>query len=132
MMQARTLLVSTVWSLAACGGGGGESALDRYQQAVARANQMEASARTLGVPSPCQQSQQCGLLVFLQPTVCPRQTWHVYSTLSATAVAAAAAASQQVTLAEQAIALHPGPPQPCPLFAVLPPPPPVCVANLCQ
>ena len=131
-MRARTLLVSTVWALAACGGDGGESALDRYQQAVARANQMEASARTLGTPSPCQQSQQCALLTFLQPTACPMQTFHAYSTISATAVAAAAAASQQVMLAEQAIALHPGPPQPCPLIAVLPPPPPVCVANLCQ
>ena len=131
-MQARTLLVSTVWGLAACGGGGGESEFDRYQQAVARANQMEAAARSLGVPSPCQQSQQCGLLTFLTPTSCPLPAFHVYSTISATAAAAAAAASQQVTLAEQAVALKPGLPQPCPLFAVLPPPPPVCVANLCQ
>ena len=59
-MQARTLLVWTVAGLAACGGGGGESDLQRYQQAVARANEMEASARALGVPSPCQQNQQCG------------------------------------------------------------------------
>ena len=88
-------------------------------------------ARALGVPSPCQQDSQCGLLTFLEPTACPTQTYQVYSTVSATAVAAAAAAGQQVTLAQQAIALNPNPPQPCPLFAVRPPVP-ACVANRCH
>ena len=130
-MRARTLLGLTVLSLAACGGGGGPEP-DRYQQAVDLANQAEATARTLGVPSPCQQDQQCGLLTFLEPTACPTQTYQIYSTISATAVAAAAAASQQVTLAQQAIALNPNPPQPCPLSPVRAPPVPACVANSCQ
>lgn len=130
VMRARTLLGLTVLSLAACGGGG-SSEPDRYQQAIDQATQTQAMARALGVPAPCQQDAQCGLLTFLEPTACPTQTYQVYSTVSATAVAAAAAASQQVTLAQQAIALNPNPPQPCPLFAVRPPVP-VCVANRCQ
>ena len=120
-------------ALAACGGGGGgESATDGYQQAVAQASQTEATARSLGVPTPCQQDNQCGLLAFLEPTRCPTQTYQIYSTVSATAVAASAAASQQVALAQQAIALDPNPPQPCPLSPVRAPPVPVCVADQCQ
>jgi hypothetical protein len=130
-MRARALFELTVLSLAACGGGG-ESELNRYQQAIDQANQTEAMARALGVPSPCQQDQQCGLLTFQEPTTCPTQTYQIYSTASATAVAAAAAASEQVTLAQQAIALNPNPPQPCPLLPVKAPPTPACVANLCQ
>ena len=130
-MRAHTLLGLTVLSLAACGGGGG-SEPDRYQQAIDQATQTEAMARALGVPSPCQQDRQCGLLTFLEPTACPTQTYQIYSTVSATAVAAAAAANQQITLAQQAIALNPNPRQPCPLFAVRPPPMPACVANRCQ
>ena len=130
-MWARALLGLAVLSLASCGGGGG-SEPDRYQQAIDQANQTEAMARSLGVPSPCQQDQQCGLLTFLEPTACPTQTYQIDSTVSATAVAAAAAASQQVTLARQAIALNPNPPQPCPLFPVRAPPVPACVANRCQ
>ena len=130
-MRLRALLGLAVLSLAACGGGGGPEP-DRYQQAIDQANQTEAMARSLGVPSPCQQDQQCGLLTFLEPTACPTQTYQIDSTVSATAVAAAAAASQQVTLARQAIALNPNPPQPCPLFPVRVPPVPACVANRCQ
>ena len=130
-MRVRALLGLAVWGLAACGGGGGPEP-DRYQQAIDQANQTEAMARALGVPSPCQQDQQCGLLTFLEPTACPSQTYLIDSTVSATAVAAAAAASQQVTLARQAIALNPNPPQPCPLFPVRAPPVPACVANRCQ
>lgn len=131
VMRASTLFGLTVFSLAACGGGGG-SEPDRYQQAIDLATQTEAMARVLAVPSPCQQDRQCGLLSFVEPTACPTQTYQIYSTVSATAVAAAAAASQQITLAQQAIALNPHPPQPCPLFPVRAPPVPVCVANLCQ
>ena len=132
-MPARTLFGLIVLLLAACGGGGGGlSDADRYQQAVAQANQAEAQARTLGVPSPCQQDNQCGLLIFLEPTACPTQTYLVYSTASASAAAASAAASQQVTLAQQAIALNPNPPQPCPLFPVRAPPIPACAVNSCQ
>ena len=130
-MPARAFLGFMVLSLAACGGGG-ESQADRHQQAIDQANQEEATARALGVPSPCQHDQQCGLLTFLEPTACPTQTYQIYSTVSATAVAAAAAASQQVSLAREAIASNPNPPQPCPLFPVRAPPTPVCVANLCQ
>jgi hypothetical protein len=114
------------------GGGSDSSDADRYQQAIAQANAMEATARNLGVPSPCQGNSQCGLLTFMEPTRCPSQTYLVYSTASASAAAASAAAAQQVTLAQQAIALDPGPPQPCPLFPVRAPPVPVCVANVCQ
>ncbi len=131
-MRARKLLGLAVLSLAACGGGGGISDAERYQQAVDQANQAEATARALGVPSPCQTDQQCGLLTFTEPTRCPNQTYQVYSTASPSAAAASAAASQQVTLAQQAIALNPNPPQPCPLFPVRAPPTPVCVANVCQ
>jgi hypothetical protein len=133
-MRARRFLVIAVLSLAACGGGdgGGVSDAERYQQAVDQANQAETAARALGVPSPCQQDKQCGLLTFMQPTPCPNQTYQVYSTASASAASAAAAASQQVTLAQQAVALNPNPPQPCPLFPVRAPPTPVCVANVCQ
>jgi len=132
-MPAHTLLGLIVLLLAACGGGGsGVSDAERYQQAVALANQTEAQARSLGVPTPCQQDNQCGLLTFLEPTRCPAQTYLVYSTASATAVAASAAASQQVALAQQAIALNPDPPQPCPLLPVRAPPIPACVANSCQ
>ncbi len=130
-MRVRALLGLAVLSLAACGGGGGPEP-DRYQQAIDQANQTEAMARSLGVPSPCQQDQQCGLLTFLEPTACPTQTYQIDSTVSATAVAAAAATSLQVTLARQAIALNPNPPQPCPLFPVRAPPVPACVANRCQ
>lgn len=129
--RARGLVGLAVLSLAACGGGGA-SEPDRYQQAIDQASQTEAMARALGVPSPCQQDRQCGLLTFLEPTACPTQTYQIYSTVSATAMAAAAAAGQQVTLAQQAIALNPNPPQPCPLFPVRAPPIPVCVATLCQ
>ena len=132
VMFERCLAVLAVLALAACGGGDGGSQIDRYQQAVDQANQTEVTARSLGVPSPCQQDNQCGLLTFLEPTRCPTQTYQIYSTVSATAVAASAAASQQVALAEQAIALDPNPPQPCPLFPVRAPPIPACVANLCQ
>ena len=132
-MRTRMLLGLTVLSLAACGGGG-SSQPDRYLQAVDQANQAQAMARALGVPSPCQQdqqNQQCGLLTFLEPTGCLTQSFQVYSTVSATAEAAAAAASQQVTLAQQAHALNPNPFQVCTLFAVRPPVP-ACVANRCQ
>jgi hypothetical protein len=133
-IPGRILLVLMVLALAACGGGGGgsDSDVERYQQAIAQANAMEATARSLGVPSPCQQDSQCGVLTFLEPTRCPTQTYLVYSTASASAAAASAAAGQQVTLAHQAIALDPGAPQPCPLLPVRAPPVPVCVANACQ
>ena len=132
-MRLRHLLSLAVLGLAACGGGdGGPSDAERYQQAIALANQAEATARSMGVPSPCQGDKQCGLLTFMEPTPCPNQTYLVYSTASASAASAAAAASQQVTLAQQAIALNPNPPQPCPLFPVRAPPTPVCVANVCQ
>lgn len=130
-MRQGIVLGLTAWTLAACGGGGSPD-VDRYQQAVAQANQAEATARTLAVPSPCQQDKQCGVLVFLEPTACPTQTYQVYSLVSSTAVAAADAASQQVTLAHQAIALNPNPPQPCPLAPVRAPPVPACIANFCQ
>jgi hypothetical protein len=132
-MRARKFLGLTVLSLAACGGGGGGiSDAERYQQAVDAANQAEATARALGVPSPCLTDQQCGLLTFLEPTPCPNHTYQIYSTASPSTAAASAAAGQQVTLAQQAIALNPNPPQPCPLFPVRAPPTPVCVANVCQ
>ena len=133
-MQASILLGLTALTsaLAGCGGGAGESDFDRYRQAVDQANQAEATARTLGVPSPCQQDKQCAVLTFLEPTACPTQTYQVYSSVSATAVAAADAASQQVKLAQHAIALNPSPPQPCPLLPVKAPPVPVCIASLCQ
>ena len=132
-MRLRHLLSLTVLGLAACGGGGGGlSDAERYQQAIDQANQAEATARALGVPSPCAQDKQCGLLTFMEPTPCPNQAYLVYSTASASAASAAAAASQQVTLAQQAIALNPNPPQPCPLFPVRAPPTLVCVANVCQ
>lgn len=132
-MRAREFLGLAVLSLAACGGGGvGISDAERYQQAVDQANQAQATARALGVPSPCQTNQQCGLLTFMEPTRCPNQTYQVYSTASPSAAAASAAAGQQVTLAHQAIALDPNPPQPCPLFPVRAPPTPACVANVCQ
>ncbi len=99
-MGLRLLLGFAVLGLAACGGGGGgPSDAERYQQAVDLANQAEAMARSLGVPSPCQQDPQCGRLTFMEPTPCPNQTYQIYSTASATAAAASAAASQQVTLA---------------------------------
>lgn len=139
-MQARTgirilglvLRVALIAALTACGGGGGDDgAAQRYQQAIAQANAMEATARNLGLPSPCLQDSQCGLLTFLEPARCPSQTYLVYSTASPSAAAASAAAAQEVTLAQQAIALDPGPPQPCPLSPVRAPPVPVCVANAC-
>jgi type IV secretory pathway VirB6-like protein len=93
---------------------------------------MEATARALALPSPCQQDNQCGMLTYLEPTACPFQTYQVYSTISVSAAAASAAASQQVTLAQHAIALNPNPKQPCPLSPVPAPPIPVCLANACQ
>jgi hypothetical protein len=133
-MRNRILLVLVMFGLAACGGGGdgSESAASRYQQAVDQANAMEATSRNLGVPTPCQQNSQCGVLTFLEPTRCPTQTYLVYSTASPSATAASAAAGQQVTLAQQAIALDPAPPQPCPLSPVRAPPLPVCMTGVCQ
>lgn len=130
-MRQGNLFGLIVIVLAGCGGGAGPEP-DRHQQAVDQANQMEATARGLGVASPCQQDKQCGLLTFLEPTACPTQTYQIYSTISATAVAAASAASQQIALAQQAIALNPNAPQPCPLSPVRAPPVPVCLANVCQ
>jgi hypothetical protein len=134
IMRVWTFVGIALSGLAACGGGGdgGESGADRYQLAIDQADQAEATARALEVPSPCQQDQQCGLLTFLEPTQCPSQTYQVYSLISATATAAASAASDQVTLAHQAIALNPNPPQPCPLFPIKAPPTPVCTSNSCQ
>ena len=116
-------------ALVACGGGTDSLT---YQQAVDQANQMEAQARNLGVDSPCQQANQCGLLTFLEPSICPISTYLVYSTISATAAAASSAAAQEVTLAQKAISLAPpGPGVPCPTAFLLPPIP-ACVANRCQ
>ena len=127
-MRNQHLLALYVISLSACGGGSGPS---EYQQALERAQQLEAQARVLGVNSPCQQAGHCGLLTFLEPSACPKQTYQIYSTISPTAAAASAAAGEQVHAAQQAIALNPGPPALCPLFAVAPPIP-ACVATVCQ
>jgi hypothetical protein len=127
-MADRRLLLSSVLLLAACGGG---SDSDPYQQAVDAANQAEAQARMLGVASPCQQSSQCGVLTFMEPTGCPRPSYQVYSLISSSAQAASAAASEELTLAAQAMALNPQPPGPCPNVIIVPPVP-VCVANTCQ
>lgn len=132
-MPRRLILGLSLLMLAACGGGS-DSSLDlaRYQEAVDQANAKEAQARTLGVDTPCQQAAQCGVLAFLEPTVCPTSTYKVYSTISSTAGQAKAAADEQVALADHAIAIDPRGRAPCPLIAVRPPPTPVCVANQCQ
>ncbi len=127
-MKLRPLLLLFTLALGACGGGTGSTP---YQDAVDRAAQQEAQARMLGVVSPCEQNSQCGMLSFLEPGACPTWRYQIYSLASATAAAASAAAAQEVSTAQQAIALLPPPTSPC-LLAVLQPPVPVCVANKCQ
>jgi hypothetical protein len=126
-MPKSQLFALSLAVLAACGGGSDPMT---FQQAVDLANQEEAQARMLGVNTPCQQSSQCSVLRFLEPSICQPSTYQVYSTISASAAAASAAAAEEVTLAEQAIALAP-PGGACPAVIVAPPVP-ACVANTCQ
>src|SRR4051812_45265729 len=79
--------------LAGCGGSS-DSAV--YQQAVDLANAKESEARSLAADNPCDQLSQCGTVAFVAPTgACPALSYKPYSLVSATAVAASAAAAQQ-------------------------------------
>ncbi len=113
--------------LVACGG----SSSEQHQEAVDQARQKEAEARAAGVASPCANASQCGILVFLNPSVtCPTFTYKPYSLVSTSAAAASAAAQQEVVLAALAISLAPPSQITCiPFIAV--PPVPTCVANAC-
>jgi hypothetical protein len=66
------LFVLSLSVLAACGGGSDPMT---YQQAVDLANQEEAQARMLGVNTPCQQTNQCGVLRFLERSICQTSTY---------------------------------------------------------
>jgi hypothetical protein len=123
----RHLVALAVFGLVACGGG---SDSPSYQQLADQASQLEAQARSFGVNTPCANSTQCGLLTFFEAGSCPESSYQIYSTVSNTAAAASAAASQEVTVAEQANAVYPGPFGPCPSIIVAPPVP-VCLANSC-
>lgn len=113
--------------LVACGG----STSEQHQEAVDQAKGKEAEARAAGVASPCANVSQCGVLVFLNPSVtCPSFTFKTYSLLSSTAAAASAAAQQQVVLAALAISLAPPAEITCIPFVALPPVL-TCVANAC-
>lgn len=127
MMALRHTAFLSLAILAACGG----STSEQHQEAVDQANRKEAEARAAGVASPCANVSQCGVLVFLNPSVtCPSFTYRPYSLLSSTAAAASAAAQQQVVLAALAISLAPPAQITCIPFVALPPVL-TCVANAC-
>ena len=127
----RALLVLGLVLLTAWGGGEGRGS-DQYE-AVVLADNKEAEARRLGVPSPCAEPTQCGFLRFEppDPPVCPCPTFAPYSLVSPTAAAASAAAAQQNQLASaaQALGTRRVPATPCRCMTY--PPPATCVANTC-
>lgn len=94
-------------ALAACTGS--ESAPSEFDRLEAEANAQAAAVRTLAVTTPCSEVSQCGKL-YLQPTrgVCPVPTALAYSTVSAKAKQAEAAASAQNAAAAKALPLQPG------------------------
>jgi hypothetical protein len=94
-------------ALVACSGG--DPAPTEFEALEAQANAKAAETRTLAVATPCSEVSQCGKL-YLQPTrgVCAFPTPLAYSTVSATARQAEAAASAQNAAATQAFPLQPG------------------------
>jgi hypothetical protein len=128
MSRIAFALVAGLPCLASCGGGASPNA---YEQAVAQANAAEAEARALGVPAPCAQASECGILSFLSPTSqCSNWSYAPYSLVSATAAAASSATARQNDLASSAQSLMPGGRIPCPYMPVRPPGA-VCIANAC-
>ena len=116
-------------SLVGCGG---ESAPDRYQQAVDDANAKEAEARALAPNGPCTEVSQCAALTFLSPQgSCPGYYYKPYSLVSSTASAASAAAAAQRELGAKAASLAPTSNVAC--AAVINPPPNLaCLSSLCE
>lgn len=103
----RWAVCAAVSLLTACTGS--ESAPSEFERLEAEANAQAAAVRTLAVSTPCSEVSQCGKL-YLQPTrgVCPVPTALAYSTVSATAKQAEAAASAQNAAAAKALPLQPG------------------------
>jgi hypothetical protein len=120
-------------TLAGCGGGSGsDSDAAAYQQAVDLANAKEAEARALAVEGPCAQVSECGTVAFLSPVQpCANWTYKPYSLVSATAVAASAAAAEQRKLAGQAGSLAPPPNTACAAM-IAEPPSLSCTAEKCR
>jgi len=111
--------------LASCGGGS-----NGYQELVNEANAKEAQARVLATTAPCSSVDQCGMLVFYPVSgSCNCPALQPYSLVSATAAAASAAATEQASLAGQALSLSGDPPFACFCAA---PPRLACVASQCQ
>jgi hypothetical protein len=118
-------LFAIVMALAGCGGDSGQDAQSLVDQAAAK----QAEAASLGVPTPCDQAQQCGLLTFQTPSgQCLAASYQAYSLVSPSADAASAAAAQEVSLATRAA--QASPPTVC-TQALVRPPTLSCVANTC-
>ena len=123
-------LALVVLSVAGCGGDSSSSSQSDYQNLVEQAAAKQAQAESLGVPSPCNAAQQCGLLEFQHADgQCLSQSYQVYSLVSATAAAASAAAGDEQALAIQAS--QAAPPSTCPAIIIARPPQPSCAANTC-
>lgn len=128
-MLKTTFIALGLASLASCGGG--SSSADDYQQALDQANAAQAQAVTLAVASPCNATQQCGVLKLTEPAGhCAAASYRPYSLVSPTADAASAAAAEERTLAARAVSLS-SPTTACSQLVVVPPSA-VCVANTCQ
>jgi len=128
-MFKSTLLALVALSLAACGGG---SDSNDYQQAIDQASAKRSEAIALAQASPCDSAQQCAsLAMVLTQGHCSAEDYRPYSLVSPTADAASAAAADERTLAERAIALAPPPVTACSMLVVLPPHV-GCVAGTCQ
>jgi hypothetical protein len=101
------LSLALVGTLMACTGS--DSTLSEFEHLEAEASTQAANTRMLAVGSPCAEASQCGKL-YLMPTrgVCAFPTPLAYSTVSATAKQAEAAAAAQNATAAKAFPLQPG------------------------
>ncbi len=114
----------------AVAGCGGDSSQDEHQSLVDQAAAKQSQAAALGVPTPCNSDAQCGVLTFQEPSgKCLNPSYQAYSLVSASAGAASAAAADEATLAEQAVAAAPS--GACPQ-ALQRPPSATCAVNTCQ
>lgn len=109
VLSVAAVVASAVLTALIAGCGQGDAMPSGYEQLDALATASEAQARALGVNRPCSDVSQCGKLMF-QPThgTCAQPVVHVYSTVSATARQAEAAASAQNAAAAKAWPLQPG------------------------
>ena len=121
---AQSLLILT---LGACGGG----STVEYENALALANAKESEARSLGVDTPCANSDQCGVLYFGRASwSCYLPEAQIYSLVSVAARQAEKAAEEQRALASHALELVSSTDGlACPLFGTILTP--VCVASRC-